>query len=290
MELFSELGVFTRVVELRSFTRAARALCLTPSGVSRSVTRLEERLGVRLLQRTTRSVSPTDDGLAYYARCSRILEALDEANLEMARAQRVPRGRLRVDAPQLLGQFILGPALPGFLAAWPELSVDVTFRDHRIDPVAEGVDVVLRLGELTDSELVARRLGRVRTVVVGAPSYFKRRRTPRTPAELSEHECVTYLADGGSLPWRFREGARVVPGRLRTNSGAALVHAARAGLGLIQVFEFWVRDALAAGELRCALVTHEPEPRPLSALYARARHDLPRVRAFVEFAARLLAP
>jgi DNA-binding transcriptional LysR family regulator len=291
MELITEIGIFTRVVELRSFTRAAAELGMTPSGVSRAISRLEERLGLRLLRRTTRQVGPTDDGAVYFARCSRILADLDEANLEMARARKTPRGLLRVDAPQLLGQFIVGPSLPAFLAKWPELSVDITLRDQVIDPVAEGIDVVLRLSSLEDSELVARKLGSVRTVVVGAPAYFRKHRAPRSPQELEQHECIGYLKQGSALPWRFRgqrgDVTQPIQGRLRTDSGAMMLQAALGGLGLIQVFEYWVRDQLREGTLVETLSDFEPEPRVVSALFARNRHEVPRVKVFIDFVARL---
>ncbi len=290
MDAFSELAAFTRVVELRSFTGAARALGMTPSGVSRAVARLEARLRVSLLRRTTRSVTPTAEGLAYHERCRRILADVEAADLEVGRGGETPRGRLVVDAPQLLGQFLLGPALPAFLARWPEVSLDITFRDRIADPIAEGIDVALRLGELEDSDLLARRLGTFRTVVVASPRYLRRHRPPRTPAEIDAHACVGYLRNGAALPWRFREGRRAVHGRLRTDSGAALVHAALAGAGLVQVFDLWVRDEVARGALEYVLVDHEPAPRPISALYPRSRYAMPRVRAFVDFVAELVAP
>jgi DNA-binding transcriptional LysR family regulator len=154
MDGYSEIAVFTRVVAAHSFTRAARSLGLTPSGVSRAVSRLERRLGVQLVRRTTRSLSLTDDGAAYYERCRRILVELEDAEAHVSRARQAPRGRLRVDVPTVLGRYALSPAIPQFLTAYPDLSLDLSVRDYVIDPIAEGVDVTLRLAPLRDSGLV----------------------------------------------------------------------------------------------------------------------------------------
>ncbi|WP_437678304.1 LysR family transcriptional regulator [Sorangium sp. So ce131] len=291
MDVFSEIGVFTRVVDARSFTRAGQQLGLTPSGVSRVVARLEERLGVRLLNRTTRSISLTDDGAAYYERCQKILAELEDANLAMARARSAPRGRLRVDAPLVLGDFMLGPAVPSFLEAYPDVSLDLSLRDHLIDPIAEGVDVVVRMAELRESELVSKRLGSVRLVVAGAPSYFARRGRPREVADLEKHACIGYLSGGTAMPWRFsgRTGPVSVTsvGRLHVNCGQTLRQAARAGLGLIQVFEYFVADDLRSGALELVLCDHEPEPRPIYALYPHHKHAVPKVRVFLDFVASI---
>lgn len=293
MELLGEISVFVRAAELRSFTRTAERIGMTPSGVSRVITRLEERLGTQLLNRTTRSVSLTDDGARYLERCARILTELEQANAELAQGQVTPRGRLRVDAAVVLGEFVLAPALPRFLQHNPELSVDLTLRDQLIDPTAEGVDVVLRLADLKDTELLSKRLGTARMVTVAAPSYLKEHGRPRSLAELQRHACLPYLS-GSPRAWRFRgsTGEREVPvsGRLHTNSASALREAALAGAGLIQVFEHHISRELSSGALVPVLEDEAPSPRTVYALYARAKISQPKVRAFLDFAAELFAP
>jgi DNA-binding transcriptional LysR family regulator len=293
MEAFAEIAVFVRVAQALSFTRAARALGLTASGVSRAISRLEGKLGVRLLNRTTRSISLTFDGASYYARCARILSELEEANLTLSRARRTPAGRVRVDAPTVLARYVIGPALPAFLEKYSELSVDLSVHDELIDPVAEGVDVVLRMTELRESELIAKKLGSMRVVLVGSPQYFADHGRPREPAELRSHRTVGFLSGGSPLAWRF-QGAKgelslAVTGRLHSNSADALRRAALAGLGLIQVFEAHVLDELKSGALELALTEHEPKARAIFALYARQEPTPPKVRVLLDFLAERLA-
>ena len=267
MDGFTELAVFTRVADARSFTRAGRSLGLTPSGVSRVISRLERRLGAQLLQRTTRSLSLTDDGAAYYERCKRILLEIEAAEGSLTRASREPRGRLRVDAPVILGRFVLGPALPRFLERYPELALDLSVRDHVIDPIAEGIDVTLRMAELRDSELASRRLGAMRMVTVGSPAYFAQHGRPHQPADLERHVLIGFLTSSGTLPWRYRDGyQQAVHSRLHSNSIDVLRDAALAGIGLISIYAFHVADELARGRLEPVLVDHEPPPKPVHAL------------------------
>jgi DNA-binding transcriptional LysR family regulator len=292
MDGLTEIGVFVRVVEASGFTRAGQALGLTASGVSRVISRLERRLGVRLLHRTTRRISLTDDGATYYARCAQILSELESANLLLARSSRVPRGRLRVDAPTVLARSVLGPALGQFLDQYPELALDVSLHDRLIDPVAEGVDVLLRVGEPRDSELVSKKLGSMRVVLVGSPAYFAERGRPSQLAELRQHRTIGFLSRGSPLPWRFRGTGGDLPfavtGRLHTNSADAARRAALAGLGLVQLFEAHVNDELSRGALQKALVEHEPAPRPIFALYGRHKSTPPKVRVFLDFLAQRL--
>jgi DNA-binding transcriptional LysR family regulator len=294
MDAFSEIAVFTRVVDLGGFTRAAEALALPPSGVSRIISRLEARLGVRLLHRTTRSLSLTDDGATYYQRCTRILAELAEADGALARASQTPQGRLRVDVPIALADFVIGPAMPGFLRRYPELSVELTVQDRLIDPAAEGVDVVVRLAPSRDSELVARRLAPARSLLVASPEYLKRVGRPRTLEELKDHTCLTYLSRNGPLPWRFHslrgEVEFAAKGRLVAGSGNLLTHGALGGLGLAQTYEYHVAEHLAAGRLETVLESHEPEPRMVHALYTRQKVALPKVKVFVEFLTQLFTP
>jgi LysR family transcriptional regulator for bpeEF and oprC len=245
---------------------------------------------VRLLQRTTRSLSLTDDGAAYYARCKSILHELEDAESSLARAAREPRGRLRVDAPVVLGRFVLGPALPDFLAHYPELAIDLSVRDHLIDPIAEGVDVTLRMGDLRDSELASRKLGEMRMVIAGSPRYFARHGRPQHPDDLAHHHLIGFLLSGATaMPWQFRAGHHhAVRGRLVTNSADVQRDAALAGTGLIHMFAFHIADELARGRLEAVLVDHEPPAKPVHALYAGPRAAAPKLRVFLDWAAALV--
>jgi len=290
MDGFADIAVFTRVVEAHSFTKAGRQLGLTASGVSRAITRLERRLGARLLQRTTRSLSLTDDGAAYYERCKKILVELEDAEGAVSRSRNEPRGRLRVDAPTVLGRFVLGPALPGFLARYPELALDLSVRDHVIDPIAEGVDITLRMAELRDTELVSRSLGALRMVVAGSPRYFAQHGRPKRPDDLAHHALIGFLSGGAALPWRFRNDRLLaITGRFHTNSADASREAALAGLGLVHVYAFHIADELARGRLEAVLVDHERPPSPVHALYARERVATPKIRVFLDWVDQLLA-
>lgn len=285
---FSEIEVFTRVVDLGGFSRAASNLRLTPSGVSRVVTRLEARLGVRLLNRTTRSISLTQEGADYFERCTRILADLNEANAMAAKSNAAPRGRLRVDVPIIFADFIVGPAIPKFLAQYPELEVDLTVRDRLIDPTAEGVDVVLRLAPPHDSELVARKLGTVRSVLVASPKYLAKHGRPKTIDDLREHAQVPYLSENGPLPWRLKGDVTLpVRGRVQAASGNVLTHMVVAGMGIAQTYEPHIKDAIQRGDVEVLMPSTEPEPRPVHALFARQKAELPKVRVFLEFFAEL---
>jgi len=288
MDGFADIGVFTRVVDAQSFTQAAASLGITPSGVSRIISRLERRLGTRLLQRTTRSLSLTDDGAAYYERCKRILVELEDAESTLSSSQREPRGRLRVDAPIVVGQKLLAPAMPAFLARYPAVTVELSVRDHMIDPVAEGVDVTLRMASLRDSELVSRLIAKYRMVFVGAPKYFAKYGRPKHPRDLDKHHAVAFW-QGGPRPWLLKDGEVSPKAQLVTNSGDAQVAAAVAGVGLLRMFEFYIRDELARGKLEIVLAGYEPPPRALHALYAKHRAGTPKVRVFLDWLEDVLA-
>jgi LysR family transcriptional regulator for bpeEF and oprC len=287
MDGFGEIGVFVRVVEARGFTRAGQSLGLTASGVSRVMTRLEARLGARLLERTTRSIGLTAEGAAYYERCTKILRELEEANVAIASARDAPRGHLRVDAPSALGRFILAPVLPRFLEANPALAMELSLRDQLVDPIAEGIDVVVRMAVLRDSELVPKKVGSMRVVLVASPSYLARRGRPRRPGDLKSHDTIGFLAGGTPIPWRLRAAGDDVTftptGRLQSNSSDAITTAAISGLGVAQLLEVVVRDELARGQLELVLKDHQPVPRPVYALSTRDKTASPKVRVFVDF-------
>ncbi|NUP14449.1 MAG: LysR family transcriptional regulator [Polyangiaceae bacterium] len=292
VDSFAQLEAFTRVVAARSFSRAAEQLGVAPSAVSRAITALEKRLGVRLLNRTTRSLSVTDEGGAFHARALAILADLQDAERSVSRARGAPRGRVRVDAPLALGEQVLAPALPEFLRRYPEVSIDLSLRDQYIDPISEGIDVTLRMGRLRASDLVARKLGRVRIVVAGAPAYLARYGRPSTPDELTSHKCLTYLLRGHPIPWRFRgrDGATSIAsvnGQLTAGSGEVLRRAAVAGAGLISVFEYTVAADVASGQLEVVLADHALPAVPVYALHAQAGPPAPKIRAFIDFATEI---
>ncbi|WP_437767949.1 LysR family transcriptional regulator [Sorangium sp. So ce281] len=290
------IELLVATVETGSFSGAARRLGVTPSAVSRRVMRLEQELGVALLARTTRSLRLTDDGQAFYARCVRIVEELGEATEAIARASKQPVGLLRVDAPVALGRDVIAPSLPRFAARYPDVRINLTLRDQHVDPVAEGLDLLVRIGPLGDSSLVARRLGASRLVHCAAPSYVARRGAPATPADLARHDCVGYLRDGRPTGFRFLTGdgdaVLEVPisGPFHANDVDVLRHLAIAGSGVIAMFDFLAKDALAEGTLVTVLDEFPTTTWPIHALYPKNRHLLPKVRVFVDFLAGIFAP
>lgn len=295
MDLFQAMRVFTRIVELGSFSRAAERQGLPRASATQIIKQLEARLGVRLLQRTTRQVSTTPDGAAYYQRCLAILNEVEEAESVFTQAALQPQGRLRVDMPASLGRLVVIPALPGFCARHPRITLDIGIGDRQIDLVREGVDCVLRLGELRDSSLVARRLNALAQVSCVSLDYARRQGTPATLDELALHRAVDYVSasTGKSLPLEFvvggRNEIRVLPATLAVNNGDAYLAACVAGFGIVQVPRYRVATALAAGELIEVLPDHPPPALPLSVLYPQQRHLSLRTRVFVDWLAELLA-
>ncbi|MCP3141679.1 LysR family transcriptional regulator [Pyxidicoccus xibeiensis] len=291
MHSLSNIDAFVRAVEDGDFTRAARKLGLTASAVSRRIARLEEELGVRLFQRTTRSLRLTDDGRDFYARCQRILGELGEAKESLARSRSRPTGRLRVEAPQVIGQLVLAPALPRFLEKYPGVELHLTLRDEVVDPITEGADVLIRMGPLADSRLKARKLAVARLVACAAPAYLERHGTPRTPEDLARHQCLGFLRQGLPAPWSLKDGRGTVQveprGALHVNHGATLRDAAVMGLGIAWMMDFMVARELASGALVTVLEAHASEERPIHALHPANRQLPPRVRVFLNFVATL---
>lgn len=290
MDRFEAMRLFVRIVERRSFTRAAADLNLPRSTATEAVQQLEARLGARLLQRTTRQVGPTLDGEAYYRRCLRLLDDLDDA--EGAFRQRTPRGLLRVDVQGALARRFVLPGLPDFLAAYPELTLQITEGDRLVDLVREGVDCVLRMGDLTDSAMVARRVALLPEVTCASPAYLARFGTPRTPDDLASHRMVGFLqaASGHPYPLEVTENGKVravpVAADVTVNSAENTVAMGLLGLGLIQVPRYRVEDGLADGRLVEVLADYPPSPTPVSLLYPRSRQLSPRVRVFIDWVAR----
>src|ERR1700722_15564813 len=293
MDRFDAMRVFTRVAERRSFTLAAEDLGLPRSTVTDVVKQLEARLGAQLLQRTTRHVSPTLDGQAYYRRCLTLITDVEEAEGAFAGAR--PKGLLRVDVHGTLARHFLLPRLPTFLAEYPELELYMTEGDRLVDLVQEGVDCVLRVGDLQDSEMVARRVAMLDEITVAAPAYLERQGVPSAPDELEGHRMVGFRssATGALMPFEFQvEGVvRLVslPATVAVNGAESLAAAARAGLGLIQAPAYHLEADLARGALIEVLAAWRPTPTPVSLLYPRSRQLSPRVRVFIDWVAGVFA-
>jgi len=283
------LAIFVKVAERRSFAQAARELGITQSGVSNAVSRLEERLGVRLLARTTRRVNVTEDGTAFLDHCRRILAELEEAELVLSRSRLTPTGRLRIDMPVSYGRLKVVPLLGAFRAEYPDLTLALSFSDRYVDLIEEGVDVAVRLGALQDSSLIARRVTQSQFRVYGAPAYFARHGRPRVPEDLARHNCLAFTSRETRLlrDWRFRRNGvdlTVTPrGDMTFSDGAAVCAAACAGYGLAQMHDYFAEAPLAVGVLEPALQRFEPVADAISLVYPPTRHLSPKVRVFVDF-------
>lgn len=287
MDTLTRMRVLRRVVERGSFSAAAADLELSNSAVSKHIRQLEAYLGARLLNRTTRRLSLTEAGRAYYERCVRLLDDVDEAELAVRQLNVAPRGRLKINAPMSFGILHLAPALPEFSARYPEVEVDVVLNDRFVDLIEEGFDVALRIiTDLPDSTLVGRRLASIRRVVCAAPAYLERHGVPTTPEDLKDHQCLIYSFTDDH--WRFDgpAGAQVVKvaGKYRINNSIALREALLAGMGIALIPTFLVGPLIGAGALVSLLDEHYTvEPHGLYAVYPQNRYLLPKLRAFVNF-------
>ena len=287
LERLDAVAVFARVVEGGSFSAAARSLGLGPSAVSKSVAALEERLGARLLNRTTRRLSLTEVGVAYYERARAALAALEEAEAAVTDLSAAPRGLLRVSMPIAYGSHVIAPVLPGFMDRYPELRLEVIHSDQVLDLVEEGIDVALRIAEMRDSSLVARLLSPIRRVACASPDYLARAGVPERPEDLPRFALLVYSFPTGPQEWVFQvDGQRVVlrvSGRLLTNNFEAMREAAIAGHGIIWLSEYLVADAISDGRLIPVLTEFETLGTGVHAVYLARRHLTPKVRAFVDY-------
>lgn len=293
MNRISDVEIFVAIVADGSFTAAARRLGVSKSHVSRQIQALEDRLGARLLDRTTRTVRPTDAGSEFHARAVRIVAELDEAERAVRDLQSEPRGTLRIGAPVSFGLRYVAPAVADFMTRWPDLRVEVSYSDHRVDVIGDGFDVVVRIGPLTDSSLIVRRLARTRSHIVASPAYLERRGVPHTPEALSTHDCLRYAHQVSGPTWALHgadESRTVrVDGPLGADNGDALLIAARAGLGLAYMPDFFVAADLADGRLVTVLGDWTTRDIPIAALYPHNRHLSAKVRFFVDHLAQTLA-
>lgn len=285
----SEMNAFVRVAERGSFAAAAVDLGLTPSALSKLVTRIEDRLGVRLLARTTRKLALTAEGELFVARSREILASIEAAEAEVTAASERPRGHLRVSVGTAVAKQILGAALPAFLARYPDITVELHVSDRQIDLVAEQVDVAIRSGALGDSTLVARKLAEATRVICASPRYLEKQGSPRVPADLLQHNCLTLPGPAwAQWPFHTHEGINrlAVTGSFTSDNADLLLDMAVAGLGIARLADFMVERAVQQGALVPLLTDcHVPESFPIHALTVPGRHRAPRIRAFVDFLA-----
>jgi DNA-binding transcriptional LysR family regulator len=280
--------MFVAVMETGSFTAAAERLGTSSGQASKLVSRLERALGVRLLSRTTRAVSPTEAGQAYFDRLRPLLEEFDNLDAAIRDASHAPRGRLRLTAPLTFGTMEIAPALNAFVADFPEIDLDVNFSDRIASLVDDGFDMAIRVGRADDSSMIARKLCDVRILVVGAPDYLERTGEPETPQDLSRFDCIidTNFREPNLWPFRDAKGGQFtahVDGHIRYSNAEACLSAAQAGLGLACVPSFIAGQALRAGNLRRVLKPFEPEPYAVYAIYPHSRYLAAKVRKLVDF-------
>ena len=294
MDRLGAMQAFVAVAELQGFAPAARKLAVSASAVTRMVAALEERLGVRLLQRTTRSVTLTDAGARYLDRARRILTEIDEAEDSAHAEQARPIGRLTVSAPTLFGRMHVGPLMCEFLVAHPEVTGELLLADRMVNLVDEGIDLALRIGRLEDSSLIVRKTGETRRVLVASPAYLTRHGVPSAPRDLGAHQVIQVLPLAPTLEWTFRAAPAEAGDELRvsvaphyvTNSvDAALWHAEHGG-GLTLALSYQVAESVKAGRLRLVLTEYEPPPLPIQWVYPTSRLLSAKVRAFIDLATR----
>lgn len=288
MDRLEEMRTFVKVVESGSITGAAERLGIAKSAVSRRLADLEGRLSVQLFRRTTRTLSLTDTGASFHERCLRILADVEEAELAVSQAHDTLRGRLRVAVPLSFGLRHLGPAIDDFLDGHPEVEFDLDLNDRQVDLLAEGFDLAVRIADLPDSTLIARRLATVHLVVCASPAYLARHGTPRTAPELADHACLVYANAPTPGLWEYVDPAghpgRVqVRARIQANNGDCLRQAAEDGHGIVLGPSFILHTAIEAGRLLPILRDHRWPTLHAHAVYPRTRHLSQRVRAFVDF-------
>jgi LysR family transcriptional regulator for bpeEF and oprC len=294
MDKLKSLMIFMRSAQHRSFSEAARQLGMSPSAVSRAVVRLENELGLRLLQRTTRSLTLTEDGSRYYERCQQILSQLEEAELELKRAQFTPTGTLRLDLTFAFGKMHIAPALPRFAAQYPELKLNVSFGDRLIDLIEEGIDATVRIGTSCDNRLIMHTLATERYTTCASPRYLAQYGTPKTLAELEQHRCINFIypQTRREYSWKFEQDGKSsdlpVNSYLQFDNAEVILDAAVQGAGVVQLPKFMVANAIAIGDLHPILQGYTPQVGlPIAVVYPQKRHLSAKVRAFVEFMAEL---
>jgi DNA-binding transcriptional LysR family regulator len=295
MNQIEAMRIFVRVAQLASFSQAADRLGLPKATISTSVQQLESWLGTQLLHRTTRKVQITADGQAFYQRCLDVLADMDELHSLFQQTPATLTGRLRVDMPVGLATRLVLPHLPEFLTAHPQLQIELSSTDRRVDLIQEGFDCVIRAGSLADSALIAKPLGQLRQINCASPAYLARHGTPQTLADLAQHQLIHYQAIMGAKPtgWEYFDGLNTqsiaMAGVLSVNHSEAYHAACLAGLGLIQSPDIGVQHLLDSGQLVAVLPDYRAEPMPISLLYAQRRHLPKRVQVFIAWLSRITA-
>ncbi len=285
MDNINGMLAFVRAAECQSFTAAGERLGISASAVGKSVARLEARLNVRLFNRSTRRISLTDEGQLFFERCQEIVLQIEEAEHELSRLSSVPRGKLRVSLPAI-GYRMLLPHLSEFVQRYPEVELELDFSDRMVDIIAEGIDVAMRSGELTDSEMMSRNLGPFRFVIVGSPDYFSRYAKPKVPEDLQQHLCLRYRfpKNGQFQHWDFNNDySGPLPSSLSFNNLEGLLQASLRGIGVTYAPEFIVKEYLASGELISVLEDYLDDAGKFSVVWPSSRHLLPKIRVFIDF-------
>ncbi|KGM32574.1 LysR family transcriptional regulator [Inquilinus limosus MP06] len=293
MRLTDSLGAldaFVRAAESRSFTAAGRQLGVSSSAIGKAVARLEERLGVRLLHRSTRSVTLTPEGALFLERCRRIFSEIETAEAELAQTRGAPRGRLRVSLP--LAGMLMMPTLGAFMREYPEIELDLDFTDRLVDVIEEGFDAVIRAGEVGDSRLMSRILGVFRLQLVAAPAYLARRGVPRVPEELAGHACLQhrFATSGRFEPWPLRRAGIALPSSAVANTIEPLIAMAEQGLGIACLPDFAIRRQIGDGTLVVVLAEHTAHEGVFRLLWPSSRYPAPKLRVFIDFLAKHLFP
>jgi DNA-binding transcriptional LysR family regulator len=286
MDLLAPMRTFVRVVEAGSFTAVAAEQNTTQPTISRQVALLEDHLRTRLLTRTTRALTLTDDGRVFYEHALRALEAVSEAEGAVGRRRQKPSGLLRLGTPVVFGRLHIVPRLPAFLNRYPDVGIDLTMSDSFTDLVEQGIDVAIRVGEVTDPGLIAKRIGLVKRVTVASPAYLKRHRLPNVPADLADHECIVYtrLATGNRWVFAGAEGPLTVEvkGRYRADNSEAVREGVLGGLGIAVIPAFAFSREIETGAVKVLLREFEPRPLPMNAVYPSRRFVPLKVRAIID--------
>jgi LysR family transcriptional regulator for bpeEF and oprC len=295
MNKLQAMQLFVRVVETGAMARAADSLGISKATTTTLIQQLEAALGVKLLNRTTRSVSVTNDGAAYYSRCVAILAQIRETEESLGARRATPEGRLRVDVPTLMARLVIVPALPAFFARYPGIELDLGCSERRADLIEEGIDCAVWSGDLEDSTLIARRVGELYFGTCAAPSYLAAHGEPRHPDELKGHRCINHFSPrtGKTFDWVFaKNGSRIqasLRGHVALDDENSYVAAAEAGLGVAQIPAFVLKEALELGSLDWVLGDWFPEPAPLHVVYPQNRHLSSKTRVFVDWVAELFS-
>ena len=291
MDKLNAISVFCKVIETQSFTQAANQQNISVAMASKLVSQLEEHLKTRLLQRTTQKIVPTEAGMLYYQRCQAILLDLSEADSSISNMATSLQGNLLISVPRDFGLLYISPNLPKFIELHPNLHVEIEFEDKRVDLVAEGYDLALRIGYMQDSSLVARKISSSPMHFVASPSYLESRGTPLTPDDLEYHQGLLYKSSLNQVHWQSTKANQIqrykIQSKVVSNNGMALLEMTKAGLGISNSPSFFVKEALASGELVEILSEYKQKPLDIYVVYPNRRHLPAKVRAFIEFLASL---